>query len=95
MWGGINGYVKLPDGHPWIELQLQIDADDVVDVHGGVTFGPAYGNWIGFDTMHAGDIWADSPETMKFGTTSWDKHWTQDLVIEETKRLARQVANAQ
>src|SRR5690606_5591984 len=54
--GAINGYAKLPDGHPWHDLDLQWNDCEVVEVHGGITYGPKEG-WIGFDTVHAWDIW--------------------------------------
>lgn len=50
---GFMGYAKLPADHPW----RQLNADDIpVDVHGGITYGPDSDGWIGFDTMHAGDM---------------------------------------
>lgn len=53
----VNGYVLLPERHPWRELGLQGDEPDGLDVHGGITFGPHVTGWIGFDTGHAGDEW--------------------------------------
>ncbi|KAA8828143.1 hypothetical protein [Bifidobacterium myosotis] len=47
-----NGYVNLPEGHPWRRLEdWQIPAD----VHGGITYGPDPDGWIGFDMMTAHD----------------------------------------
>ena len=43
----LNGYVRIPDGAP-------IDPD-TLDVHGGITYSD--GEWVGFDTAHAGDYW--------------------------------------
>lgn len=60
---GVNGYVWLPEGHPWRALDLQSGDDDdahgvpLPEVHGGVTFGPHVTGWIGFDTGHAFDVW--------------------------------------
>lgn len=56
-----NGYVQLPEGHPWQILDLQHDDGDI-EVHGGITFGPHASKWIGFDTNHAGDSW--DPDTI-------------------------------
>ena len=91
--GHINGYVKLPEGHKWLGL----DYDDIpVEVHGGLTFGGSGSSFIGFDTAHAHDYWPNS--TYEYTSLfRHDKHsrreWTQALVAEETKRLARQVAD--
>lgn len=88
MYGAANGYVKIPPGHHWHGLGY----DEInVDVHGGLTFGGGVSGWIGFDTLHSGDVWPGTPD---FGSTSWDKHWTDELVAEEAKRLARNVAAA-
>lgn len=91
LYGAVNGYVRITEGHPWFGLGY--DAIDV-DVHGGLTFGSDSDGWIGFDTLHSGDIWPGLPSSLRFGPASWDKHWTPELVAEETKRLARQAAAA-
>lgn len=56
--GWANGYVGVPDGHPW----YQKGYDDIeAAVHGGLTyaqFNPKFGErlwWVGFDTMHYND----------------------------------------
>ncbi|MBW4032999.1 MAG: hypothetical protein HIU88_10085 [Acidobacteria bacterium] len=66
----INGYARIPAGHPWAGIR---DYDDIpVAVPGGLTFGPEpernlFGRvypardsegWIGFDTAHAFDWWS-------------------------------------
>lgn len=88
LWGAINGYVHVPDDHPWFGL----DYDSVdVEVHGGLTFGGASG-WFGFDTLHSGDVW---PGTPVYGAPSdWDIHWTAAKVADEAKSLARAAAEA-
>lgn len=87
LWGAINGYVEVPEGHAWKGAGDGLD----VSIHGGITYGDAPG-WIGFDTLHSGDYWLDSP---RYGQShEWDIHWTQEMVAEEAKRLARQVAAA-
>ena len=85
----LNGYVELPDGHKWINANYE---SCNADVHGGITF--VEGNWIGFDTVHAGDFWTTKkgdflcyPDT----PSEWHILWTEEAVIEETKKLARQV----
>lgn len=40
--GFINGYVRIPESHPWRQIE---DYDQFpVDVHGGLTFGPKPGH---------------------------------------------------
>lgn len=87
IYGAANGYVKIPEGHHWHGLYY---GDIEVQVHGGLTYGGESG-WIGFDTLHSGDIWPAGPV---HGPTAWDKHWTDQLVAEETRALARRVAAA-
>ena len=50
-FGSVNGYVQ--------DSRFgTADYDDIeLDVHGGLTFGPDEDGWIGFDTMHCGDVW--------------------------------------
>src|SRR5699024_8753954 len=43
----INGYIVLPEGHPWLQHDSLEDVD-FIDVHGGVTY--HRGRVIGFDT---------------------------------------------
>lgn len=88
LYGAINGYVRIPQGHPWFGLGY--DAIDA-DVHGGLTYSGGNEGWIGFDTLHSGDIWPGLPSSLRFGPA---KHWTPELVAEEARRLARQVAAA-
>jgi hypothetical protein len=93
LWGAVNGYAHLPEGHPWRDLDLQISAyDEGPSVHGGVTYGPTSDGWIGFDTLHAGDNWPDSPRYS--APTSWDREWTAEMVADEARSLARQIAEA-
>jgi hypothetical protein len=82
----MNGYVRLPEGHPFEVL----DYDDIdVSVHGGLT-------------AHAGDIWTDDElishgmeNTMPYPYSLFPdmepKQWTLQLIVEETKNLAHQV----
>jgi hypothetical protein len=63
--GGLNGYARLPEDHPWREREDTWDFEDV-DTHGGITF---FDNgWIGFDTAHGGDWW-DPDELRAAGLT--------------------------
>ena len=65
----LNGYVRLPDGHPWRDCRTTAEtherlADLASDMSrllvGGateVTYGPDDGGWIGFDTLGVSDHW--------------------------------------
>lgn len=88
MWGAVNGYVRVPDDHPWHGLHYDDEAVDV-QVNGGLTFANA--DWIGFDTLHAGDWWPG--QDLHFHD-DWCTHWTEEMVAEEARSLARQVARA-
>lgn len=87
-----NGYCFIPDGHP---LEQSEDwaghcrSEALLDVHGGVTFGPRKvdgGHIVGFDTAHFGDY---SPISNPLG-----RRWSIDDVYAETNRMAGQVAAA-
>lgn len=91
-----NGYVRLPDGHPW-NRKDPFDID--VDVHGGITYGPVNG-WIGFDTVHWDDDMGpldpmnhyDHFEYLSpyIGTAPSLNHWNEDSVRDEVKHLITQ-----
>jgi hypothetical protein len=96
-----NGYARVPEGKQWHGEGY----DDIpADVHGGLTFADGHG-WIGFDTAHYGDFWDDGAVAEIGGDVSYLgdrlrssyredalRAWTLDLLVEETKDLARQVA---
>lgn len=89
VYDAVNGYVQIPQGHPWFGL----DYDDIdVEVHGGLTYGKvdAAGHWIGFDTLHCGDIWPGNPGYQP--RAPFDINWTPAMVAAETKSLAKKVA---
>ena len=104
--GAVNGYVELPEDHPWLGHELQSLEGPDIDVHGDITFGPTTERWIGFDTLHAGDVWPSGPDTSEEtamvrsmlaafemrGTAS--RTWTTEAVAEETRKLAVQAAEA-
>ena len=90
LYGAVNGYVKIPEGHHWHGL----DYDEIyVDVHGGLTYGGGPSGWVGFDCLHCGDWW---PGQRRFegGPNFTDIEWTPAMVAEEAKRLARNIAAA-
>lgn len=72
-WG--NGYVALPKGHKYYE----VDYNDIpVDVHGGLTYGQMDGEmWVvGFDTAHYMDTFTN---------------WPRKRVEQEANRLLKQL----
>lgn len=88
LYNAVNGYVQIPEGHPWRGL----DYDDIdVRVHGGLTY--ADNGWIGFDCLHRGDYW---PGQREFGQLcrSGDIAWDPGMVAAETRQLAAKVAAA-
>lgn len=80
------GYCLIPDGHP---LEQSPDWDEpwnLLDVHGGVTYGPAVvagGCIVGFNTNHSGDY------SYMTGT---GRRWLTEDVVAETNRMATQIA---
>ena len=76
----LNGYCLIPEDHPLADKQVEEIGDFYV--HGGITL--QRGRVIGFDTNHYGDSWPGSP---------FPGHiWLLDEVVEETNRLAEQIA---
>lgn len=51
--GHLNGYIDLPEAHPWRKL-TENDLVGFVEVHGGVTYFNV--DSVGFDCAHSGDI---------------------------------------
>jgi hypothetical protein len=90
----VNGYVKLPDGHPWLEAED--DWDIPSNVHGGITFRDNLG-WVGFDTNHGWDIW---PDLLERAIPTWKLaggnqiFWTAEMFMEEMERFAAEAAGA-
>jgi len=79
-WG--NGYVRIPEGHPYYGKNYE---DIPVDVHGSLTFSNhifgkdeyfSDGYWVGFDTAHYSDTL---------------QRWPVDRVMEETLYLFKQI----
>lgn len=80
IYGAINGYVRVPAGHPWHRCEYH---EVNTDVHGGLTFaamGDDGSKWFGFDTMHFLDYWPGMPDFMAEPPAH---HWTADEVAAE------------
>lgn len=88
----INGYVELPENHPWLnEGDLQ-DFNDV-DAHGGITYHE--GRVIGFDTNHLGDGHHPEAPLADLVSPIFRGHvWTWEEVEAETRKLADQAKEA-
>lgn len=92
-----NGYLQLPEGHPWLDYEGSLEVHPDIDVHGGITYHA--GRVVGFDTSHLGDAWHPKSEAAQHsphytGLLSQGHAWEESEVIEETKRLAEQVVEA-
>lgn len=85
------GYVRLPEGHPWLDYRGHGEAIPA-DVHGGITYGPDGDGWIGFDTMHAGD--ALLPKGLPAPIPSSGRFWSPQAVRTHTIGLAIQADDA-
>lgn len=93
-----QGYAHIPDGH----VRRHLNADDIkplVDVYGGVTYGPDRQGRIGFDTLQGNSsvIGLDGENLdalrrqlcERIGWPWVESHkWTCDEVEEEMKRMA-------
>ena len=97
---GVNGYMQIPEGHPWRdltyrEINQRVPESDKERLDGGaweLTYKD--GAWIGFDTQHAWDSWPD----MSFpwrpdGTEPCDTQWTPELVAENARRWCDLIAD--
>ena len=85
-WGAVNGYVRIEGPHPWKDVEETYDIDTTVPF-GSITFREC--DWFGFDTLHTGQSWPDSP--LKYPD---DTQMTSELVTEWAKQLARDAASA-
>lgn len=85
IWGAANGYIKLPLGHPWLDM----DTIDIPTGEGwcGITYGS--GSWIGFDSLHSGQYWPGSGRPKK----AYEQEMDHKTIIEWTKHLAQEAAD--
>ena len=92
----INGYIELPDNHPWLDEEEDLQFFDGVEVHGGITYHE--GRIIGFDTNHLGDGQHPEAQFANMGAPVFrEEHvhiWTWEEAEAETRRLADQVKEA-
>jgi len=89
--GHFCGYVQTNFTPPWTYDDLRGYMSHLIDVHGGLTYGPDEDGWVGFDCAHAGDVCViDGEEQTDFAISS-EKVWTVGDVEDECERLAEQV----
>ena len=88
----INGYIELPENHPWLDFPDMIEAHPDIEVHGGITYHE--GRVIGFDTNHYLDgHHPDAEHSLGLpGITHGEgiHIWTWAEVESETRKLAEQ-----
>lgn len=101
--GHLCGYVILPDGHPLIEKDIDVD----YDVHGGITYNSKMNgkNFLGFDCAHSFDTVPSMSEQrkktkldciekfphIKTSAIFQESYKTVSFVIDQLKQLAEQV----
>lgn len=92
IYDAVNGYVRLPDGHPWLDTNDLWKIENSVP-WGEVTFGR--GNWRGFDTTHYGQYWPSMSEPpLNLPHDPGALLMSEDLAIEWTQQFARDAAKA-
>lgn len=96
-FGGLNGYVRLPESFRSRKLLAEDINYDEVDVSGGLTYGMDEGGWVGWDTLHSWDNWHDPDEIREsmrdsLCNNSEGRTWTPKGVKRENSKLAEQLA---
>jgi hypothetical protein len=85
LFGAVNGYVRLPDNHPWLAVENGYEIENSIP-WGEITY--MKGNWIGFDSLHSGQYW---PSEDRYNTRfDGDTPMTAEMVIGWTKQLAQE-----
>jgi hypothetical protein len=84
LYGAVNGYVRLPDNHPWLHTEEYIENSIP---WGELTYNR--GNWIGFDSLHSGQHWPEQT----YGPFDGDTIMTEEMVIGWAEQLAHEARN--
>ena len=93
---GVNGYMRIPEGHPWRDLAYEeinrlVSESDKERFDGGaweLTYHADVG-WIGFDTQHAWDSWPGMTYSSELANTQW----TPELVAVNARRWCDLIAD--
>ena len=93
---GVNGYMRIPEGHPWYGLTYEeinriVSESNASRFDGGageLTY-LAIGGWIGFDTLHACDSWPEMTYAPELANTLW----TPELVAVNARRWCDLIAD--
>ena len=79
-WG--NGYVALPQGHPWYNVPYQeID----IDIHGGLTFGSIISGNLEYHFPNCKGMYVIGFDTAHYGDNKYK--WTKEMVEKEAQKL--------
>lgn len=88
----INGYIELPENHPWLDFPDTLGLHPDIEVHGGITYHT--GRIIGFDTNHFRDgHHPDAEHALQMPGITYGPGvhiWTWEEAETETRRLADQ-----
>lgn len=96
----LNGYVRIPEGHPFSKLCYdEIHDKYEIDVHGGLTFSGTLlaekTKWIGFDTCHSGD-YSPKISSKRVGMYGLERTYKNiDYVKNQCEELAWQCRRAE
>lgn len=92
-WMGnpVNGYIKIPEGHPW---SLTDDYVDTGVPWGEITYRSGASGWIGFDTGHDGQWWPGSEIRRAKWFGGLGMEMSEELVIAWTQLFAANAALA-
>jgi len=98
--GHYCGYAKTPLNH-LSHTNITYQGDNhikLIEVHGGITYGPDEDGFVGFDCGHAGDIcWSEGVPHDTFSLDKdrddkWRNDWEVEDVVEEVEYLADQLS---
>lgn len=93
-WG--SGYVLIPPNHKAYGLSMD-DLNTIIDVHGGITFHQPVKSltndrwWFHFDRNKYINHYLLGFDTAHYGDNL--ENWSKEHVIEETKKLVKQLNN--
>jgi hypothetical protein len=90
LYEAVNGYVRVPDNHPWLDAGDEYEGLETDVPWGGFTYHK--GNWFGFDSLHAGQWWPAEGSAWGRGPFEDDMVMSDALVIEWTQQRAREAA---